>query len=158
MYWLSLLVAADGKVHVLEGQRFLVENRQAVHAGVFPGGYVGVFIVVALGFAVRQLVFHAEVRAAGFLTVQGVIAEQLGEFPRKSATRQAFSSSALMPSAVPVTRTFSQNSFAELGNAFNGVGQAFFRAGHAAVFPHDDGPVPGGRSPPSWCLSRSGVC
>ena len=23
MYWLSLLVAADGKVHVLEGQRFL---------------------------------------------------------------------------------------------------------------------------------------
>ena len=53
MYWLSLLVAADGKVHVLEGQRFLVENRQAVHAGVFPGGYVGVFIVVALGFAVN---------------------------------------------------------------------------------------------------------
>ena len=35
----------------------------------------GVFIVVALSFAVRQLVFHAEVGAAGFLAVQGVIAE-----------------------------------------------------------------------------------
>src|SRR5512143_1175789 len=73
------LVAPLGEVDVLEGERLLVRPRGGAHAFPLPGGRVGEAGIVALRLAVGGLVLLAEMPAAGFLALQGVLAHQLGE-------------------------------------------------------------------------------
>ena len=68
---LSLLVGTDGQMHGVEGKRLLVQHRQLVCALVFPAGNVGEVLVIALGFAVGQLVFKTELtrKASNYDTI-----------------------------------------------------------------------------------------
>src|SRR5438067_10490698 len=59
-------VAPGAPVDLLIDERFLVQRRHLVGAGVFPGCDVSKILVVALRFAVRGLKFLSEMAAAGF--------------------------------------------------------------------------------------------
>src|SRR6185312_11066212 len=58
--------------HVLEHERFLVQHGRPIGAVVRPRRDVGEVLVVALGFAVRRLVFSAKGGAAGLPGLGGV--------------------------------------------------------------------------------------
>ena len=65
---------------VFELQGLLVQFGLLARALEFPGRGVAEVLVVALGLAVVVLVLDAEVAAAGFLAVQGVLGQQFAEF------------------------------------------------------------------------------
>src|SRR3972149_8649367 len=67
---------------VLEFQRLLVALGHLAASLELPGGRIAEVFVVALGFAVLELVFHAEVAAARLVAVKGVSAEKLGELEK----------------------------------------------------------------------------
>ena len=63
-------------MHVVESERLLVQHGQLVRTLVLPASDVGEMLVVALRFAVGELVLQAEVRTAGFLTRQSIVTKQ----------------------------------------------------------------------------------
>src|SRR5690606_40484179 len=62
-----LFVAAGLQFDILKLEVFLVEDRRTICLRPFPGGDVGVVLVIAHGLAFRGLVFLAEVAAARFV-------------------------------------------------------------------------------------------
>jgi len=57
-----------------------MEDRRLLASRMFPSGHVREMVVVAFGFPLVGLVLLPEMAAAGFLAVQGVLAEKLREF------------------------------------------------------------------------------
>src|SRR6266404_2693522 len=75
-----------------EVERFAMQFRWrdgSVASLKLPGKHRGVIVVVAQRFAVRCLMFFAEMRAAGLVTGEGVDAEQLAELEKISNSPRA---------------------------------------------------------------------
>src|SRR5580698_11140993 len=60
----SSLVIPLRRMHILEGQRLLIENRRLIFAGVLPRGHVAEIFIVAPSLAVRRLIFLSEMCTA----------------------------------------------------------------------------------------------
>ena len=103
---------------------------------VFPATYVEEVFVVALGFAFLRLVFFAEVTAAAFVAVEGIVGD---EFAHEDEVFEADSLFEFHVNAFGgagneeiLVERLAQGF--EFGKAFL---QAFGGAAHAHVFPHD---------------------
>lgn len=66
-------------MNVLKIQLFFVQCRFAPYTLKLPGRHITKKVVIALGFAIRRLMFGAEMPAAGFLAAERVTAQKLGE-------------------------------------------------------------------------------
>ena len=67
--------------------------------------------ILNLGVVFGELVFRTEVASTGLLAVEGIMAEDFGEFEEVSGRALLFSSSAFSPLGDPGMRTLVQNSF-----------------------------------------------
>ena len=76
---------------VIKFQRFLVQFRLLADTLVLPGGNIAEVNIITLCFAVRHLVFNAEMATAGLFTGKASL-QSSSPNSRKSATRPAFSS------------------------------------------------------------------
>lgn len=122
---------------VLECERFFVENRQVVDSLKFPCANVGVLVIVAEGFAVIRLVLDAEVAAAGFVAVEGIIAHELGELEEVGHAVGFFEFSVDAIGSAGDTDVFPEF-LADLRDAFDCLEEGFLRASHTAVFPEEE--------------------
>ena len=128
---------------------FFVKDRWGAGLGVFPSGDVLVFVVVAAGFTglglagldfgivVEELVLGAEVAAARFFAVEGVVAEDFGEFNEvgDAACFFEFDVEAICgPGDADVGPEF----VADRGNLFESFLKAGFVALHAALVPDEE--------------------
>ena len=59
-----------------------MQFRRLSDAFMLPGADVTIILIVAPGFAVGILIFLAEMGAARFVAVQGVVTKQLGELQK----------------------------------------------------------------------------
>src|SRR5581483_11095165 len=131
-----LTCSSAGEVDVVEGQRFLVEDRLGAGAGVLPGGAVGEAVVVPQRLPFLGLVLDPEVAAARLLPVQGVAADEDGE------VEEVVDPARLLQRLVErVGRARHPQVAVELApqgrDLGDGLLQALPGAGHAAVVPHD---------------------
>jgi hypothetical protein len=93
MIFICSSVAPGARIRI---QRLFVQDGRLAHAAIFPGGGVGIMLVVALRFAFGGLIFLAEMAAAGFVALQRVEAHQFAS-SKKSATRPAFPATGSAP-------------------------------------------------------------
>src|SRR5208283_1239831 len=130
------LVIPLGHVHGFVDERFLVQLRRLAFALVLPGRRIGVLFVVAQALALRVDVLLAEVTAAGLVAIQGVEAEQLGEFEEvghPAGALQRLVERVALAGDVDVLPEFG----AQRGNLPHCLFQAGGVAGHAAAVPQD---------------------
>src|SRR3954469_21736864 len=73
------LIRADRRFHELVVERFDVTQRRLVLALVFPRGDVRILLVVTFEFAIRVLVFLAEMSAAALLARERIATEEFAK-------------------------------------------------------------------------------
>ena len=132
---------------VLERQLLFVQQRGGVRALVFPSGNVGEIRVIALrltglgiagehlGVFVEELMFQAEMAAAGFLAVAGVVAHDFGEFEEVRHAAGFFEFHVGILAAAGDADVFPEL-LADHGDLRQRLAQPFAGPGHAAVVPH----------------------
>src|SRR6185437_1871692 len=126
---------------VFEDKLFFVEHGVASGALVLPGGDVGEVFVVTQRFAVRSLVFFAEMPPAGLLAIEGILAKQFTEFEEighpagffeRLVERFAIAQDLhVLPELLPKCRYFSAR-----------VLESLSRPGHARVVPERSAQLP----------------
>src|SRR6185437_12196776 len=132
----SLLVAPLARMNVLELERFLDQFRRRIRTAIAPRSHIGIVLVVALSFAIRRLIFLAEVAAARFISIASVDAHQLRQLEEVGHTASLLQALIQIVSAagnghvLPIFLT-------QRANLVDGGLQAFSRAGHAAIIPYD---------------------
>src|SRR5262249_19942172 len=129
-----LLIAPLCKRHVLERQRLLVQHRILIRALVFPCDDVRELGVVPPGFAVRRLIFLAQVASARLLALQSVYTHQLAQLEKVGD-----SASFLERLVELLTRSdnvdVAPEFFTYFGDSSESGFQARFVANHSATIP-----------------------
>src|SRR5947209_1238656 len=74
----------------LEIEWFFIQNSRFSVTCILPGRDISEIGIVTLGFAVFRLIFLAEMSAAGFVAVKGVLNHQLAELKEVRYAAGAF--------------------------------------------------------------------
>src|SRR5437016_1165343 len=123
-------------MHGLEMERLAMEVGGFAVALKFPREDRGVILVVAQRFAIRGLMFLAEMRSGRFIAIEGVRAHQLGEFEEIGNASRAFQGLVKI-FAVSRDAHVAPELFAQFGNFSERLAQSFFAARHSAFVPEE---------------------